>query len=553
MTERPFTVLVGGKAGDGVKKVVQVMSGVLGKLGYHTFQMDDYQSLIKGGHNFSIVSADEAPVFNAYDTADLIICFDRKSYDLHRDRLAPKGRLFFDQGAGDPERGTALPLTALMKETYAHPTNVSTGALAVFFAYLGLSEDLLLETIRKAYRRDLEDNLSYARKVFALVPPELTLRSDPDNTAGNVLLSGNQTIALGAWAAGLDMYFGYPMTPASSILHYYAAQSPKLGVKAIHAESELAAINMAIGAVVGGAKAAVGSSGGGFALMQEAFSMAGIVEAPLLCFLSSRPGPATGVSTYTAQEDLFFALHQGHGEFLRIVASPDSFERAFSLSAELLSLAWELQIPVILLTEKHLSESAMNFPLDTTDLPIAEPLMGTDSPNYNRYARTDSGISPMLFPPAEATIKWNSHEHLESGLRTDKATDMTAQKEKRQRKLDSLLAATNRYSRVSTYGRGDKLIFAYGSTVLELREALKHLPDEYRIIAPIYLEPFPEEELEQYRGARAVIAEHSQNLPFARFLKDKLNITMIKGINKFDGRSFDPIALAHLIEEAFND
>ncbi|HNX37003.1 MAG TPA: 2-oxoacid:acceptor oxidoreductase family protein [Candidatus Cloacimonadota bacterium] len=552
MTDRPYTVLVGGKAGDGVKKVVQVMAAVFHKRGWHTFQMDDYQSLIKGGHNFSIVSASPEKICNNRHKADLIICFDKKSYDLHREELNPGGCLFYDKHDGDLS-GTGIELTRMMKDSYAVPSNVSIGALAIFFAHLGLSEDDLLETIRLSYKRNLEENLSYARKVFPLVTPGESIVDLKTTPLNSILLSGNQAIALGAWAAGLDMYFGYPMTPASSILHYYAAQSQKLGVKAVHAESELAAVNMAIGAIVGGARAAVGSSGGGLALMQEAFSMAGIVEAPLLCFLSSRPGPATGVSTYTAQEDLMFALHQGHGEFSRIVATPDSYERAFSLSAELLCLAWEFQIPAILLTEKHLSECITDLALPLDQIREAVPSLGKDTQDYDRYALTPDGVSPMLFPPSDATIKWNSHEHLPSGLRTDKAADIITMKDKRALKQPGIEEATKRHIRVNTYGSGDKLIFSYGSTTLELREALKLLPPEYKLVSLVYLEPFPSDELAQYRGREAVIVEHSRELPFAAFLREKADIVCLSGISKYDGRSFDPDDLANRIEEAFHD
>lgn len=283
--------------------------------------------------------------------------------------------------------------------------------------------------------------------------------------------------------------------------------------------------------------------------MQEAFSLAGIVEAPLLCVLSSRPGPATGISTYTAQEDLLFALHQGHGEFCRVVASPDSFERAFSLASELLCLAWKFQIPVILLTEKHLSESLTGVNFELSAIEAAEPVSAADHEGYNRYQITANGVSPLLFPPSRQVIKWNSHEHLESGVRTDQAKAVASMKDKRQIKCAHLFQATKKYRRITTYGNGMKLIFAYGSTVLELREALKHLPDEYTLIALIYLEPFPYEELEPFKGRSVLVAEHSQNGAFARLLSEKLGIKTLKLLHRYDGRPFDPIELAGQIGE----
>ncbi len=549
MRERPRSLIIGGKAGEGVKKVAQVISEVLNSLGLYSFQMDDYQSLIKGGHNFSVVSFASDPVFNSYAKAELIICFDQRSLDLHRDSLSPSGSLYYNQDGTLETEGIGLALSSLMKETGV--SNVSIAALTIFFAHYGLDQDLLYTAIRRSYKRDVEVNLLFAEKVFGLITLKGSLPvPKPDSKPGK-LLSGNQAIALGAWAAGLDFYFAYPMTPASSLLHYYAARKD-LGVYAIHAESELAAANMAVGAVVAGARAAVGSSGGGFALMQEAFSLAGMVEAPLLCVLSSRPGPATGVSTYTAQEDLNFALHQGHGEFCRIVASPDSFERAFTLASELLCLAWKFQIPVILLTEKHLSESLTGVRLELSKIEAADPQTPESPEDYKRYQISSDGISPLLFPPADQIIKWNSHEHLESGLRTDQAEAVKAMKDKRQRKRAGIAGATLNYQRVAKYGSGHKLIFAYGSTVLELREALKLLPDEYSIISLIYLDPFPYHELEAFQGSEALVAEHSQSGAFSRLLQEKLGLKTIGHLNRYDGRSFDPEQLAKQIEEGFH-
>lgn len=542
-----FTILVGGKAGEGVKKLAQLIAKTALEHDLHCFQSDDYQSLIKGGHNFSTVSISGYPIYNSYKEADLIICLDQQSYTKHLAELKQDGDIFYNSDEATNETGIGLPLSSLMKESYQTPANLSLAGLAIFFAYLGLSMDEMQKLIHSSYKKQIDENVSFAEKCYPLVTPARSLPSPVIPTTSNKLYTGNQAISLGAWLAGLDMYFAYPMTPASSILHYLASLSAKLGVKAIHAESELAAANMAVGAVVGGARAAIGSSGGGFALMQEAFSLAGITEAPLLCVLSSRPGPATGVSTYTAQEDLYFALHQGHGEFSRIVASPDSTERAFKLAGELLSLAWELQIPTILLTEKHLSESMQDVTVPTDSHPDATALLPDSKEGYKRYTITDNGISPLLFPPSDEVIKWNSHEHLESGLRTDQADTMVAMQDKRDRK--PIEAACAKYERFAIYGKGKRRIFAYGSTALEIREAMKHLIDDYQLVVPIYLEPLPIEELLPYCDEPAIVIEHNSKPRFAQFLKEKLGLQSRADILRYDGRAWDPIELAKRIME----
>jgi 2-oxoglutarate ferredoxin oxidoreductase subunit alpha len=564
---RVYTVRVGGKAGEGVKKAAQVIAATLFGKGWQVFQADDYQSLIKGGHNFSTVSFAAEPVYNSYNKADLLISFDKRSYETHQLELYDESSLHvYNSDELSPiEQHTqtacfGLPLSRLMKEIYSAPANVSLAAVAIFYLWMNYPENDLETVIRREFKRNVEENVHYAREIYRLAdsqnlcrcnacPNQITL----EKREGQRFYSGNQAIAIGAWMGGLDFYYAYPMTPASSILHYLALKQSSHQVFAIHAESELAAANMAIGSVVAGARTAVGSSGGGFALMQEAFSLAGITEAPLLCILASRPGPATGVSTYTAQEDLFFALHQGHGEFGRVVAAPDSAERATSLAAELLSLAWEFQSPVILLTDKHLSECSQNFSLPA-DLPFAEALMGEASAEYQRYEPSLNGVSPLLFPGSDnvsdaTVIKWNSHEHLPSGLRTDKAEPIVAMKDKRNRKSDALAVATGFYRRIEIYGGEGTPVFAYGSAVLELREAQKHCAKQFTIVALIYLLPFPDKELEAYKGQEVIILEHSSTGNLERYLSQNMELRLKKSILRYDGRAFDPIELAGLLEE----
>jgi 2-oxoglutarate ferredoxin oxidoreductase subunit alpha len=546
-------ILIGGKAGEGVKKAAQVVGNVLCRRGMHVVQADDYQSLIRGGHNFSVVCCSPEEVHATYEQCDVIICFDKRSLDEHRDQLKPGGLLFFNSDESSCGTCIPLPLTSLMKKHYSSETNVGLAAVGIMCALLGLTVAEMRDIIRSQFKRNLDENAAYAEAIHALVQPRLDLQLPPTQVGEGRYLSGNQAIGLGAWYAGLDFYFSYPMTPASSLLHYLASKQKTHGIYAIHAESELAAINMAIGAAMAGCRSAVGSSGGGFALMQEGFSLAGMVEAPLLCVLSSRPGPATGVSTYSAQEDLFFALHQGHGEFPRVVASPDSVQRAFSLAAELLSLAWKIQTPVILLTEKQLSEGMTDACLNPESLPDAVPDELDPGP-YERYAITESGISPMRFPGRgiRDMIKWSSHEHLPNGLRTDNARAISEMKDKRHSKQKQLEEMVNGFQTVAEYGEGEFLVFAYGSTVLELREAMKHCSIHYKIVAPIYLEPFPLQALQPYRGRRAVVVEHNASAAFAEFLTWKLGLTVQGSILKYDGRAFDPIALARKLEEAFH-
>ncbi len=557
-----YTVLIGGKAGEGVKKAAQVLANQLLRHGLYVYQQDDYQSLIKGGHNFSNVSYGQNPVYCAYQQAQLVISFDKRSYELHARDLDHGGFCYHAYNSDEVEvvatQALGFPMSTLMKQIYVTPANVSMAALSIAFAWFGWDAELLNDTIYKEFKRDQELNSKYALAIY-----ELACQSDLHNRGKLSLdnasspsprfLSGNQAIALGAWSAGLDFYYAYPMTPASSILHYLALKQNTHKVFAIHAESELAAANMAIGSALTGAKSAVGSSGGGFALMQEAFSLAAMAEVPLLFILVSRPGPATGVSTYTAQEDLLFAIHQGHGDLGKIVAAPDSPESAFRIAAELLSLAWEFQNPVILLSDKHLSESSMNIVTEPVLPASDEHSPQTDQANYLRYEFSADGVSPLAaLGQDDKVIKWTSHEHLESGIRTDKAADIVAMKDKRNRKYTSMYAATERYPRIAVYGDKGTPVFAYGSTVLELREAQKHCPVPFHIVSLLYLYPFPDKELQAYAAETIITVEHSSNANLSTYLKQNMNLKIKRSILRYDGRPYDPFELAKIMEEALN-
>jgi 2-oxoglutarate ferredoxin oxidoreductase subunit alpha len=318
----------------------------------------------------------------------------------------------------------------------------------------------------------------------------------------------------------------------------------------VHPENELAVANMAIGAAFTGARVMVGTSGGGFCLMQEAFSLAGMVEAPVLFFLGQRPGPSTGVPTYTEQGDLRFALTPGQGEFPRIVASPGSIEEAYYLTAELLSLVWRFQTPGILLSEKHLVESSMSINLDLEKTRWAEPLMHNNGP-FARYRDTDDGISPLLFPPSQALIKWNSYEHDELGVTTEESEKLTKMHNKRRKKLQSLIAYLKQLNTVNTFGTKGPVVFTFGSTTMSVLEAIDYGGLEMTVVQPVYLEPFPVWELEKYKGTQGIVVEQNSTGQLASLLREKVGVNVQSSILKYDGRPFDPQELAKQLEEVF--
>jgi 2-oxoglutarate ferredoxin oxidoreductase subunit alpha len=549
MAKDIFTFIVGGKAGEGVRKAGAVAARLFANLGRQIFHMDDYGSLIKGGHNFSAVSSATRSITSHYMKADLVVAPDQRSYDLHRKHLADGGILAYNSDAMKDVEGLGVPLLTEAKK-YPNPNlRIGVGAVAILAAAIGCEKECLKSIIDQEYPRDIENNIAYAMTIYDMVQPQIGGKFRLENgDRERSIFTGNEAIALGAAAGGLDIYFAYPMTPSSSILHYLAAHDQKLGVVAVHPENEIAVINMAIGATFAGARAMVGSSGGGFALMQEAFSLAGMVESPLLCYIGSRPGPSTGVPTYTSQGDLNFALYQGHGEFPRMVASPGSMEEAFYLAAEMLHLLWRFQTPGILLTEKHLAESRMTVDIDSKKAKWPEPVMHSGG-DYKRYLDTKDGISPFLFPPSKELIKWDSYEHDELGITTEDPDTIAKMQEKRKRKQKAIIEHMKTMHTVNLFGDKGPVILTYGSTTLSVLEALRAGGIEATVVQPIYLEPFPVWEIEKYKDSEVIVVEQSCEGQFASLLEQRAGIRPKAVIKKYDGRPFDPVELAVKIKE----
>ncbi|MFO7991724.1 MAG: 2-oxoacid:acceptor oxidoreductase subunit alpha [Thermoplasmata archaeon] len=548
MTEEVFTYLIGGKAGEGVKKAGTTAARLFLRMGRNTFEMDDYQSLIRGGHNFSVVSSSMDEVNSHYMKADLVVNLDERSYEKHKDHVSGRGVVVNNSdevGGGD----IAVPLSSMAKE-YSRPDLImGVAGIAVLCSAIGMDKEEMKEFVAKEYSRGAEENIAFAEEVYDGLDDELKSKFKLEKSdEKRSMLTGNEALALGACAAGLDIYFAYPMTPASSILHFLADHKDELKVAVVHPENEIAVANMAIGSTVVGARAMVGSSGGGFALMEEAFSLAGMAESPVLFVLSSRPGPSTGVPTYTEQADLDMALNQGQGDFPRVVASPCSVNEAFHLTAEMLNLLWKFQTPGILLTEKHLSESGMVVDIDVRDTEYEPPLMHEDG-GYMRYKLTESGVSPMKFPPSDDLIRWNSYESREDGVTTEDAELITKMHDKRERKQRALLKELKDMNTVNVFGDSGPVVMTYGSTTSSVLEALSAGEIDATVVQPKYLKPLPIWELEKYNDERPIIVEQSVSGQFATLLRDKIGLRPSAVIKRYDGRPFEPEKLAEKLKE----
>jgi len=555
-------IVIGGKAGDGIRAAGEVLGEIFNRHGLFTFVREDYQSLIRGGHNYSQIRASSDRVWSQYSPADVVVAMDERSIDNHEDRLGEDDKLIFDSDKVDydGEAGRPMPLSSMVEKEEGIEVMRNSVAIGAIAHLYGLDLGIVEGVMEKNYGKKAEKNVLLAEKGYEYSEEnfEKVIEIEfPEDKEIVPFLTGNQAISLGASKAGLDMYIAYPMTPSTSILHFTANYRDELGLTVVQPENEIGVINMALGSAYAGARSMVGTSGGGFALMQEALSMSGISETPLLIIECQRAGPSTGVPTYTSQADLKFALNSAHGEFPSIVLAPGDPAEAYYRAGEALNLAWIHQIPVILLSDKHLSESRMSIEIDFDGVsPEAEKRAESPGEDYKRYRFTEDGISPLARPgTSDAMVKVTSYEHDEYGYTTEDPEGIVAMQDKRKRKWEGIEEDVKNRNPLKVHGEDDSkdLILAWGSTKGAVLEAMEILDFPVKFVQPIYLKPFPSEKvLEHIESAeRAICVEANSTGQLADLIRKEVLEDVDERILKYDMRPFDPPELAERLREAF--
>jgi 2-oxoglutarate ferredoxin oxidoreductase subunit alpha len=533
-----LSVLTGGRAGDGINSAGLLVSHLFNRMGYYTYMYFDYPSLIKGGHNFTITRAADTPIGACRERVDFVLALNQDTIDLHRDLMHGDTVVIFDSGKAAAD-GQGVPVQDVLKEEQAPSVMGNSCMIGALAGATGIPFTVVEDVFRKQIPRGLGKNLAVARKGYASV--NQVHRVERRGRDPFPLLSGNEAIGLGLLHGGLDAYVAYPMTPTSNLLHFLAGVAEDNPLTVVHPENEISVILMAQGLAYAGKRTAVGTSGGGFCLMTESFSMAGTNEVPVVVVMGQRTGPSTGLPTYTGQSDLHFMLHAGQGEFPRLVVAPGDIMQACTWSARALSLAWSCQVPAIILVDKTLCEGITPL-VDGAFPPLAEgdpPAAPAGGP-YRRYVITDSGISPMLHPPVPGSaVKVNSYIHDEAGITTERGDVTVLMTGKRLRKGETLRRETGALDPVVSFGRDGAAttLLCWGSTLPVCREVAGRLG--IRGVQPVVLSPFPDEQLKAaLSGTERVIAVEENALGQLRMLCARHDIAVDAAVLKFDGRPF---------------
>jgi len=539
-----FSILIGGIAGDGINEAGLTAARLMNRLGYRIFMYYDYPSLIKGGHNFSMVRASSERIGVCRDEIDLLIALNQDTVDRHSGRLKEGSIFIFDadnvMGEGIAEKSCGISVTGILKEEGAPSVMKNSCILGAFCHAVGIEWTVLEEVLKKHIPKKLELNLKVARRGYDQAS-EFCRIAWLDNSP-EPIITGNQAISLGLIRAGLEAYVAYPMTPSSAILDFMANSAEEFGLKVVHPESEIAVILMAEGFAYAGVRAAVGTSGGGFCLMTEALSLAGMAEIPLAIVVAQRTGPSTGLPTYTAQGDLHFVINAGQGEFPRLVIAPGDAEDAYLWSAAALNLAWKYQIPAFILSDKIVSESQYSLDLGLTGkAETARPAqLWNEQGDYHRYRHSDTGVSPLAYPPQRGqVIKADSYAHDATGITTEDPQITREMSDKRVLKAQSLARELEGYETVKLLGdeRSRTCLLFWGSNKGVCREAAESLG--LRAVQVLVLWPFPENRLKDaLRGVERLIAVECNATGQLATLCRQYGIDVDDRILKYDGRPF---------------
>ncbi|MBN2531777.1 MAG: 2-oxoacid:acceptor oxidoreductase subunit alpha [Spirochaetales bacterium] len=549
-----LTIRIAGEAGQGLATIGSSLCIIVKKAGFNLFANQDYMSRIRGGNNFFQIRISAKPVSAIKEKIDILIPLDKESIGLHKKDCSDDSLILADvKHYGIEKPDDSIIDIPFFEISSGNNTYINTAAIGCLGGMMDIDFVLIENVLKTAFEKKgetiVQKNIHIAKTGYEYgkkLQKAGDIRIKPSTAKEELLLNGNEAIALGAMKAGMKFYCAYPMTPSTSIMNTIAHFAHDYGILVEQAEDEIAAVNMAIGASAAGVRSMTGTSGGGFALMQEGISLAGMTETPVVIVDSQRPGPATGFPTRTEQGDLNFVIHAGHGDFAKAVFCPGTIEECFSLTIKAFHIADKYQIPVIIMTDQHLADSIRNTPvfdhekisIQSYRIPKNESLSIKD---YKRYRLTDNGISPRaVFSWIDDVIYTDSDEHTEEGHITESEETRNVMVEKRffkrYKELEKEIIPPSYFNTENA----DILFLGFGSTHNVLKEVCESLKEEntgYIHLSQVW--PFPKDQLiPLIKDKRIYTVENNAGAQLAGLISRETGIKPEGSILKYDGRPF---------------
>ncbi len=547
-----ISLVLGGAAGQGIQTIETLLVQALKKEGYLVFASKEYMSRIRGGSNSTEIRLTSKKCRAYVDRIDLLFALDKNVIPHLEHRISKKTIVLGekDKVCETECRVIDVPFTRFANEL-GHPIYTSTVAVGVVLGMLQAEETIFHEYLREHFARKGEEvvakNIEAARKGYIhgthisfLEGIELSV---PRGAGGSdeLLLDGMESIGLGALAAGCDYVSSYPMSPGTGLLTFLAAHKKEFGIVVDQAEDEIAAINQGLGAWYAGARAVVTTSGGGFDLMCEGVSLAGIIETPIVIHIGQRPGPATGLPTRTEQADLNLALYAGHGEFPRAIFAPGSPEEAYQAMAQAFYIADKYQVPTFVLTDQYFLDSVTTVAVKDLDAASNKRHIIETKADYERYAVTESGVSPRGIPGfGTGLVGVDSDEHDTFGHITESHLVRLEQHGKRLRKHQGIASETLSPVASASLKKAKTVIVTWGSNKAVVEEVLSILDDKQfgQLHFPqIYPLPAQGKKL-LAKIKQIVVVENNAQGQFADLLGREYGIEVTERVLKYDGNPF---------------
>lgn len=561
-----LTWKIGGQAGEGAMVTGRTLGKAFTRGGLNVIGYPEYPSLIRGGHNTYQVRVSNEKVYSPTQKTDIIVALNKDAIVFHKDRISENGAIIYDEAIDvssiqfRPDiKKFPIPFAKIIADLKALPQMKNTITLGATLALIDYPFEKIDSVLTDEFKRKgdevVRQNVAVAKAGFDHVKSnfktaEFHKKIKPVSDKRKILIGGNEAAGFGAIKGGLKLFASYPMTPASTLMHFIAEKEEDFNIVMKHTEDEISAMNYAVAAGFAGARSMCSTSGGGFSLKAEALGFAAESESPVTVYLCQRPGPSTSMPTWTEQGDLKFAASASQGEFIRVILAPGDVEESFALSAKALNLAEKYQIPVIIMSDKFLGEthfSADRF--DESQIRIERGKIAKNLPalkpgeRFKRYSFSKDGVSPRPLPGEPNGMHvCTSYEHDEHGFSSESFTNRAKMVQKRAKKLKYVLEELDP-PKIFGEQDGEVSLICWGSQKLPALDALKLLSAagiKANVIHFSNVFPLDAKKIKSLLKMcrKSIVLENNSTGQFAGMLKEYVGFKPNYKMLKYDGRQF---------------
>ena len=613
MTESELIWRISGGSGDGIASTSQNFAKALMRSGLHVFTHRHYPSRIRGGHTYTEIRASDEPVKSRGDGYNFLLALgdsfarnpqegayygneELKPLSENLDELREGGVIVYDSGLLDADEIEEFDRRAEENDWHVYPIDLrgmareqgrevmrNTAGVGVTCALIGMDLEYIQDLMREAMpEKILEPNLEILQMAYDQVREE----HDPDahdvrvpsgeHEEPQLLMSGSDAISYGAIDEGCRFIAGYPMTPWTEVFTIMTQALSELGGVSEQVEDEIAAAALALGASHVGVKAMSGSSGGGFALMSEPLGLAEMTETPVVFVEAMRAGPSTGMPTKTEQGDLEHVLYTSQGDTHRVVFAPATVEEAYDQTRTAFRIAYEYQIPAIVLYDQKLGGELISVPESTFDREPNPDLGSTlteeelvdaphnDAGKYERFQHdVEDGVSPRSLPGQKGgRFLATGNEHEPSGHISESPENRVAQVDRRSEKVEAIRADLDDEGNQTPHGPEDAEygILTWGSqqgTVEEAVDELNAAGHSVKSLGVSDLVPYPVAEVEAFVESveEVLVVEMNASAQFRGLTQKELGRygEKLSSLLKYNGNPFEPVDIVEGFESTMID